>query len=436
MTPQPASDTIGATRFFALIATIGALLILLLVHLLVWQRTVALRGGVAAQAVQSDFSATLTGALVIRQGQGAQLYDLAIQRAAQVTILEQPDAAQSDTVLPYIHPPFEALLVAPLLALPYGTLYLLWNGLNLLAFVVALLLLARVAPLPWTVGLVALAALGSFSPFHQGLTLGQSSPLILLGLCGTYAALRQRHDTLAGVALALVVLKPQLLLVVGLLLLLQRRWRTLAACVGVVALASVAAMAALGPLWPLRYARFLASITQWNGNHNEYPQIMYNWRGLLVNLLGSTDSSAIGPLVGLLTVATLGALVWAWWRTRAATESNADRANDLLWALALPAAILIAPHLYIHDLTLLALSAWLVLRQIATGVWLGRQRRAWYAFLWLGYLLAFASLFRSENHPLWPIVPGIICIAALVGLLAWRAGGSAATAPHSSRVVL
>lgn len=82
----------------------------------------------------------------------------------------------------------------------------------------------------------------------------------------------------------------------GLLLLLQRRWRTLIVCGGIIALASVATMVVLGPLWPLRYARFLASIGQWSGNHNEYPQIMYNWRGLMVNLLGSTDSAAIGPL--------------------------------------------------------------------------------------------------------------------------------------------
>ncbi len=430
-TSRPASGTIGLKQLLALTSTIGALLIILLIHLLVWQRTVALRGGIDAQAVQSDFSATLTGALVIRQGQGAQLYDLASQRAAQSTILDLPDTTQSDTVLPYIHPPFEALLVAPLLALSYGTLYLLWNALSLLAFVAALLLLARTTPLPWAVGLVALAALGSFSPVHQGLILGQSSPLILLGLCGAYAALRQRRDTLAGVALALVVLKPQLLLVVGLLLLLQRRWRTLIVCGGIIALASVAAMAVLGPLWPLRYARFLASISQWGGSHNEYPQIMYNWRGLLVNLLGSTDSAAIGPLVGLLMLATLGALVWAWWRSRAATGDDADRANELLWALAVPAAILIAPHLYIHDLTLLALSAWLVLHQIAAGVWRGRQRYAWYALLWVGYFLAFSSLFRSDDRAYSPVIPGILCIAVLIGLLTWRADGI--VAPHSSQ---
>lgn len=97
----------------------------------------------------------------------------------------------------------------------------------------------------------------------------------------------------------------------------------------------------------------------------------------------------------------------------------------------MPAAILIAPHLYIHDLTLLALSAWLVLHQIATGVWQGRQRYAWYALLWVGYLLAFSSLFRSDDWAFSPVIPGIICITAMVGFLSWRVGGIAA--PHSSQ---
>jgi hypothetical protein len=403
---------------------VACLLCLLGSHLLAWVISVRSHGGPDRYARGIDFTATLTGATMIAEGRGGDLYDLAAQREAQVAVVQPRGALREGALLPYIHPPFEAVVFAPFMQLPYSALYFAWTAAAILAIMAALCMLRAAVPIAGPAGWLLLLAIGSFTPLHQGLWLGQSAGFLLLGLCGAYVAVKAERPWLAGAALALLALKPQLLLVFGLVLLLQRRWRPLFACAAILAAASAATALVLGPLWPLRYAKFLAGIGHWSGDTNEYPQIMFNWRGLVYNLLGTADPARIGLPVALLSAATIGALVWAWWRLRAVGR---DQADDILWALAVPAAILVAPHLYIHDLALLVLPAWIAVRLIAGGAWGGWTSRAWLILLWIGYLLAFASLFRVENHPEWPTVPGILVIVALGGLLAQRTVELAAT---------
>ena len=244
-------------HFLATGLPFAAMLLLAAFQLLLWFVPMGARGGPDGYARGTDFAATLTGAVIIRDGDGAHLYDLATQRAAQGRVLEPYITQRAGNLLPYLHPPFEALLVAPLLSLSYGTLYLLWSGLILFAFAGSLLLLARELPLSGAARWLLPGALCSYQALYQSFWLGQSSPLVLLGLTGAYVGLRRGRDGWAGAALALVAIKPQMLLIVGLLLLLTRRWRPLLVCGGLLGILGVAAMPVLGPLWPLRYARFL-----------------------------------------------------------------------------------------------------------------------------------------------------------------------------------
>lgn len=406
----------GLGRSIASTLLIGCLLLLGGLHLLSWAGSVRVRAGLDSYARGIDFTATLTGARLVADGRGGELYDLTAQREAQLDVLQPYRTLREGSLLPYIHPPFEAIIYAPLMHLPYGLLYVTWSAAAVLAIVAALACLRLATPIAGPTGWLLVLAICSFSPLFQGLWLGQSAAFLLLGLCGAYVAVKAERPWLAGAALALLALKPQLLLVFGLLLLLQRRWKPLFACGAILATASAATALVLGPVWPLRYADFLAGIAHWTGDTHEYPQIMFNWRGLAYNLLGTADPARIGLPVAILSAATVGALVWAWWRLRV---SNDDQANDILWALAVPVAILVAPHLYIHDLTILILPAWLAVRLIAGRVWSGWPGHAWLALLWLGYLLGLASLFRIEEYPAWPTVPGILVIAALAGLLLW-----------------
>ncbi|HEY8599493.1 MAG TPA: glycosyltransferase family 87 protein [Thermomicrobiales bacterium] len=418
-------------RFLAVAFVVAMLLLLAAFQLLMWYVPVQGRGGPDIYARGIDFAATLTGARVVRDGDGKDLYDLAVQRRAQARVLGDHITLRDGSVLPYLHPPFEALLVAPLLALSYGTLYLLWSGLILVAFGGSLTLLARTLPLRGGAAWLLPAALCSYQGLYQSLWLGQSSPLVLLGLTGAYVGLRRGRDGWAGVALALVAIKPQMLLVVGLVLLLMRRWRPLLVCGALLAAVSVAVMPVLGVFWPLRYARFLSGIAQWGDAFHEYPAIMHNWRGLTFNLFNDGAPWLVGPSVTVLTIMTFGGLGWAWWRARGVLRAETWGVSaDLLWALACLLAVLVAPHLYTHDLTTLALPAWIIVARLIVGA---RDRAAavrWSALLWSVYLLGFLLPTVADRWPAAPVVPTVILFAVAAVLLIRQIDGVAGVLPR------
>src|SRR5205814_10606251 len=104
---------------------------LLLVAVLGWALTVrGEKAGLEGVVRLSDFRSTLTGALVIREGNGQRLYDLQVQSDAQSQVLAPYytlyDANGHSTLLPYNHMPFEALLITPLMGLPYPLVFAVW----------------------------------------------------------------------------------------------------------------------------------------------------------------------------------------------------------------------------------------------------------------------------------------------------------------------
>ncbi len=155
---------------------------------------------------KTDLIATLTGALMIRTGDGSVLYDLTAQHDYQQRALAPYINLDPEITLPYLHPPFESLLVALLMDLPYPVIFGLWTLLELAALAASLWILATVLPGDRTVRWTMTALACAYYPVHAMLWLGQSSSLLLLGLCGAYAALKHRHDTWAGLALALLAI--------------------------------------------------------------------------------------------------------------------------------------------------------------------------------------------------------------------------------------
>src|SRR5437868_1054981 len=214
----------GLLRKLALVIPIG----LLLVAVIGWAQTVqGEKAGFEGVVRRADFRSALTGALVIHEGNGSHLYDLQVQRAAQSRVLA-PYFALDDTLLPYNHLPFEAMFDSLFIGLPYTVIFIIWTLVVALALGLSLWLMNIALPVPRAILLILVLAACSYGPVTRSFVLGQNSPLVLLGLCGTYAALKRGHPAWAGAALCLAALKPQVLPVLLLLLVLQRHWRTLA----------------------------------------------------------------------------------------------------------------------------------------------------------------------------------------------------------------
>lgn len=402
--------------------------LLLLLQLALWPGGIAAKGGLDRfLRERADLFAVVTGGEMIRAGAGDRLYDLGAQHDFQVRLLAPYGTPEPGQTLPNSHPPLESLFAAVALGAGPAGVYLLWAALSVAAFAAGLWVLARAVPLPgrWRAPLILAAS--AYHPLHLALWTGQSSTLVFLGLAGTYAALRARREGLAGLALAVAALKPQLALWVVIMLVVQRRWRALGVLAATWAAIAVALMPLLGVGWPLAYLRLLAGAGTWGPQLYEYPPLMHNWRGLLSYLLAPWPG-AIRPVAAALSLATLTALGWGWWRTGrvpAAAGGAAGRAaagwglrDDLRWAFTIAATLLLAQHLYHHDLVLLIIPAWLIVSRVATGELAGG--RGWLIGLAVGGAVPLVTFFIATAPAV--IVPSALTLIALAGAIGWAIG--------------
>jgi hypothetical protein len=417
---------------------IGIAIALIVGYLLLWAQNVQDTGGPdgyirgTVERGPVDFISALTGAVVIRNGDGQQLYNLDVQRDAQNSIFEgyRPPLTTAQ-ILPFNHLPFEALIIAPFMNLPYPIVFALWTLLCGIAVGMSLGMLDGALPVPRPVGWVLSLAACSYLPLIRGLMLGQNSPLVLLGLCALYVTLKRGQYGWAGSSLVLVALKPQILPVVLLVLVLLGHWRTLGVFIGIMLALTVAVMPFLGVGWPLQYAQLLLGVANWGSTGAIDPAIMHNWRGLFTNLFGS-DSGLVTPLFVLLSLMSVALLVFGWMRSRR-PESEEDEpgafafaydpVRDLLWALTGIVAVLTSLHLNPHDLTLLIFPAWIIGAYATSGLWSKWYSRLWLALLWAGYIFGPMTL----TNPTAIVVPSVLLMAVAAALLVWKLVTSPAT---------
>lgn len=388
-------------------------------HLLVWVKAIEARGGPAQFVRGIDFMATMTGARVIRDGDGASLYDVETQRAAQLRVRAPFLGTSERVLLPYIHPPFEAVLLAPLIDLPYTLLYALATLAAIICVGAALWIMARALPIPASTRGVVLLLACSFSPMLQALWLGQTSPYMLLGWCGAYALYKRRRDLGSGGMLALLALKPLLLPIPALLFVLRWRWRAVAGLIAVVLGASVAVMPLLGFDWIWRQWSFLTAIASVPDRNAIFPEAMPTFRGLVHNLLAGSAPAPALPLEVGLGIITVGLLLLAWWRSRGLAPAHEEgAATDLLWALGCIVALLVSPHLGPHDHTVLLFPLWIVAAYLLSGRWTGWVARSWLILLWACYLISPVSMLGGLSTGTTTTVR-VLTLVAMAGLLVW-----------------
>ncbi len=292
-----------------------------------------------------DFVAYLTGATIVANGDGRSLYDRDVQKEVQSQLVYP--YAMKRGLLPYNSPPWVVLPFLPLAKLPYKVGYITWSFVNIGLFLLGLRLFTSALPaarknanLLAPVGLAA----ATFFPLFSVLILGQLTIVVLLGYALCYFALKKGNDFGAGLALALALVKPQLVLVLPVVLLYERRWRALQGLVlglGIIAVASVIVVGIPRLDDVVEIARF--SSEHWGCDD-------LSWRGVFCPL-------AMGfPLTVTMSVLSLALLLFAW-RDR----QRETGLFDLKYALIVPIGLLISPHLFSHDLTLLILPAFLVI---------------------------------------------------------------------------
>jgi hypothetical protein len=307
---------------------------------------------------KTDFSVTYIGSRMVYLGQGARLYDLAEQQKLKRALLKDAEP------LIYEHPPFEALLLAPLGALPYKTAYLLWGLINVALWLSLTRLLRPYAPAPRD-ELLYLVLWLLFAPLGVALFQGQSSIVLLLVYTLTFISLKNGRDYRAGAILGLGLFKFQFILPFALIFLLRRRWKFMKGFVATAAGLGVLSVIAVGWRGIWSYIHLLASVASHPDNSTFGAAIgMGTVQGFVHAVLGKVlGASAISLLVAAISVVLIG---WSAWRWRDADQAALGRSLnlrnfDLMFAASVMVALVTGFHMFTHDLSPLLLAMLLVM---------------------------------------------------------------------------
>src|SRR5882762_8556438 len=293
-----------------------------------------------------DFFSFYSGAKLYVLKGGSAVYDLALQKQYELQVIPHP--ADQFVVLPYFHPPYYTLLIAPLAFVDYRTAYYAMAAFNvvLVALLIAILVRGSVR-IHGRAAIMSAALIGGFFPLFVTVLQGQSDLVVLVPLAAAYAAWARGRYAMAGAFSALALAKPQLLLLIPILFLARRAWRALAAFAGVLAGLGLISVAGFG-IGPV--TTYLATVGTWaaTGRLPSTGQLVYtdpavySLRNILEVLPGGGKALAFVILLFLLALVALS-LSW-----------RPDKPR-LDFALAIAASLVLSPHPNVHDLALLVI---------------------------------------------------------------------------------
>ena len=371
---------------------------------LVWLISLLARPGLldlAGNVKGGDFLEFYAAGRIVAAHQTDHLYDLDVQARVEheITAPERWSGFHG-----FITPPFFALPFVPLAALPYLSAFALWSALGILMLIGTLWLVDRVRAAPWVL---------AFVPVWAAISYGQNSLLSLFILASVYVLLRRGRDGVAGVVLGCLLYKPQLVVLLATLLLLDRRWRALAG-LGAAAVLLAAITLALSVPATLAYLALGHSFATMLGERGFPTAKMHSLYSFFVLLLPGhlTAAAALTLLSSLAALAVV----------RLRQPPYAVETLDRWYATAIWGTVLVSPHVPLYDLSLLVLPALLV----RPGTQDEATWRGGIAAVWAATILSqpLAELTRAAGGPSLQLSVPVIAAAGycLLGASAPPAG--------------
>ncbi|MGA8273040.1 MAG: glycosyltransferase family 87 protein [Candidatus Sulfotelmatobacter sp.] len=270
---------------------------------------------------------------------GADLYKM--QAQSDLAARRVP-AAAGIRYLP-LYPPQVSIFFAPFAQFSYPTALALWLILSALIYALCCYAIWRVCPnlrnQKFTIFILALA----FPAFWHLIAWGQTSALALACFTLAFLALRARHDFLAGLALGCLIFKPQLGLAAAIIFLLTLNWKIIAGAILSASTQLIGACLYYGPGPLHEWTRMLLNV----------PRVL----PLLEPRLYQTHSLRtfwtllipwpwLSFVLYVTTALLVTALAVACWRSHISLP--------LRFSALLLATALLAPHLTVYDLVILA----------------------------------------------------------------------------------
>jgi hypothetical protein len=302
---------------------------------------------------KTDFSLTYVGARIVHQGLGARLYDITLQKQILGSLFVHPNP------LLFEHPPFEALLLAPLATLPFRTAYLIWGLFNATVWLSLIWVLRPYLPTPHEdLGYLSLWLL--FAPLGVAMYQGQPSLLLLAIYALTFTSLKRENEFVAGLCLGLGLFRFQFVLPFAFIFLVRRKWRFLGGFGLTAVFVGLLSFVAVGWTGMASYVRLLWTIGN-NPQNLSYGSgvDMPTIHGFVYAMLGkSIGQSGLTITVALLSFLLLAAVAVRW-QAVSNDSSRGGSAFNLMFAAAVAASLLAGSHMFTHDFSPLMLAMFL-----------------------------------------------------------------------------
>jgi glycosyl transferase family 87 len=287
----------------------------------------------------TDFLHFYTLGTIALQHRGDLLYNM----QAQALLLQRvvPQAA-GNTYVP-LYGPQISLFFAPLALISYPAALTIWILLNTVIYGTCCYLVWKDCPnLHTQPGTILIAAL-AFPGFFHVIAWGQGSALALLCFTLGFLALGRNRPYLAGLAIGFLIFKPQLGLAAAVIFLLAWEWKLIGA--GILAAVAQLSIGGLyyGTAVMKKYLNALIHIRDVLPMLEPRPDQMHSLRAFWSLLIPWTLPAFV--LYVVTCVALLGVAARCW-RSHAALE--------LRYSALLLATVLVAPHLTVYDLLILA----------------------------------------------------------------------------------
>jgi hypothetical protein len=300
-----------------------------------------------------DFTVFYTAGKILRERHGGGLYDPYVQQAVQRQFTADSDIRRGP--LPYIHPPFEALVFLPLTLFPYPVAFAIWEVLNLVMLIgVAFALRGVVDRLRetavWKPVLLSVAFFPVFANFHQG----QDAILLLLVVTMGFRAMRRNAELAAGCWLGFGVFKYHLIVPLVFLLILWRGRRLALGFGAVAGLLTMISLVLVGWRDALQYPAYAWQVVSNTGLGGIPLRQLPNLVGLLAGWPVLENFRMMAWIAGG-AAATL--VVWVAVLRRCA---RSEAGLNLCLAVAVVVALLVGFSTNTYDLSLLVLPLALV----------------------------------------------------------------------------
>lgn len=307
-----------------------------------------------------DFISFWQAAKNVRAGNVAAIYDAEGWRVVLST-------SGPKVLAWFVYPPFALFGLWPLGKLTYNEAVLVWSLVPIPLYFGLVYLLARrsamanaasaAATAPGTMPAIAAVLACCALPFlSANLFTGQTGAVVAVLYLGA-AYFWPDRPILAGIAIGLLAIKPQMGLLIPIALVASAQWRTVAAAGTTIAVLAIAATAWLGPAVWFEYLAMMRVFAELFGQG--YGGIRMLAIAPYVSMLSVGAPAFVAGIVHGICLITVSATVFIVFRRSGKARMagpSADGNDDLRLALLATATLLATPYSLSYDMPLLMLS--------------------------------------------------------------------------------